>query len=275
VWREYAHAMLRWLVVALALVAALAGASPAGAQAPRPTVSTNSGTVTPSYLSGTETPRSGDGPTLIKDGFGLNPPTLDAQPGSVVMITLASAADAVVAFLGSTSLPVTAAGANAYAVTVPVGAPLPARFSFRVDSSTETTLLTDAWLLNLGGDIVDPAPLPVPTAPPVSNPAPVAGPLPPLPLARSLRLRGARLSAVVSCPAARPTACAGTLTLRTSGRRVAQLRFAGVAPGAQTTLRTTLSASTRRYLRRHRVRTLRAVLTPTGGPAISSLLALH
>jgi hypothetical protein len=262
--------MLRALVICVLTL--LCWAPTAGAQAPRPTVSTTLGTVTPSYLSGTETPRSGDGPTLIKDGFGLNPPTLGAQPGSVVTITLASAADAVVAFLGSSTLPVTAAGANAYAVTVPAGAPLPARFSFRVDSSTDTTLLTDAWLLNLGGDIVDPAPVPVPTAPPVSNPAPVADPLP---LARSVRLLGARLSAVVSCPAARPAACAGTLTLKTSGRRVARLRFAGVSPGTQTTLRTTLSASTRRYLRRHHVRTLRAVLTPTGGPAISSLLALR
>jgi hypothetical protein len=255
------------------IVALLCWAPAAGAQASRPTVSTSSGSVTPAYLSGTESPRSGVGPTLVKDGFGLNPPTLAAEPGAVVTITLPSAPDVVVAFIGGAPQPVTPAGANAYAVTVPAGTPLPAQFSFRVDSSTETTLLTDAWLLNLGGDIADP-PV-VPTAPPVADPTPVADPLLPLPLARSARLRGTRLSVVVSCPAARPTACAGTLTLKAAGRRVASLRFANIASGTQTTLRTALSASTRRHLRRHHVRTLRAVLTPTGGPAISSQLTLR
>ena len=260
--------MGRGLVICI--VALLCWAPAAGAQAPRPTVSTSSGVVVPAYLSGTESPRSGDGPTLIKDGFGLNPPTLAAEPGAVVTITLPSAADAVVAFIGGAPQPVTAAGVNAYAVTVPAGTTLPARFSFRVDSSTETTLLTDAWLLDLGGDIAGP-PV-VPTAPPVADPTPVADPLP---LARSVRLRGAHLSAIVSCPAARPAACAGTLTLEAAGRSVARLRFASVAPGTQTTLRTTLPASIRRHLRRHHVRSLRAVLTPTGGPAIRSRLALR
>jgi hypothetical protein len=88
-------------------------------------------------------------------------------------------------------------------------------------------------------------------------------------------VRGARLAVVVTCPAAAAGACAGTLTLKTSGLRVARLPFAGIAPGASTTLHAKLSSSTRRHLRRHRVRTLRAVLTATGGPPISSVLELR
>ena len=52
----------------------------------------------------------GAGPTVVKDGFGLNPPTLMADPGTVVTITLTEDADAVVAYLGATTLPVAAAG---------------------------------------------------------------------------------------------------------------------------------------------------------------------
>ena len=77
--------MSRILVVLATLVAALVGASAAQAAIPAPTVSIGGATVRPSLLSGTETALGG-GPTLIYDGFGLNPPTLIAAPGSAVTI---------------------------------------------------------------------------------------------------------------------------------------------------------------------------------------------
>ncbi|HEY6889250.1 MAG TPA: hypothetical protein VI300_15760 [Solirubrobacter sp.] len=258
--------MLRVTVAVLALIAALIGGSPAAfAQAPEPTVSTTYGSATPAYLSGTESPRSGAGPTVIKDGFGLNPPTLMADPGSAVTITLTDDADALVASLGTAPFPVAQSGEHTYTVTVPGDAVLPQSLEFRVESSSERTLLTDSWVLILGAQ---------PPPPPVAPPTPAAAPQPPA-LAGSARVRGARLAVAVTCPATAPAACAGTLTLKTSGVRVARLPFAGVAPGASTTLHAKLSSSTRRHLRRHRVRTLRAVLTPAGGPPISSLLELR
>jgi hypothetical protein len=266
--------MRRVTVVLFALIAGLIGASTAAAQAPRPSVSTTFGSVTPAYLSGTESPRSGVGPYLIKDGFGLNPPTLMAEAGSVVTITLASTADAVVAYLGAATLPVAPAGERTYAVTVLAGAPLPARFSFRVESSTETTLLTDAWLLNLGGDVADPAPSPAP-APPTDVPAP-APVTQPVAAPTGLRLRGARLTVTVACPAAATAGCdGGSLSLKTASLRVARLAFGRLSAGASTTLRTTLPASTLRRLRRHGVRSLRAVLTPVGGQPEASQLPLR
>jgi hypothetical protein len=256
--------MRRVTVVLFALIAALVCAPAAPAQAPRPSVSTSYGTATPTYLSGTESPRSGVGPSLIKDGFGLNPPMLGATAGSVVTITLASAADAVVAYLGPAALPVAPTGERTYAVTVPEGAPLPARFAFRVDSSTETTLLTDAWLLNLGGDGAEPAP---------ASPAP----LPQAPAApTALRLRGTRLAVTVACPATATSGCAAaTLTLKTPSLRIARLAVKPLAAGAGTTLRTTVRAAALRHLRRHRVRSLRAVLTPAGGRPVVSALSLR
>ena len=149
-------------------------------------MSTTYGSAAPAYLSGSESPRSGSGPTVIKDGFGLNPPTLMADPGSVVTITLTDDADAVVAFLGATTLPVAAVDEHTYAVTLPADALLPQSFAFRVDSSGERTLLTDSWVLMLGSEAVAPAP------PPVAAPAPIAGPPAATSSARPFRARARR-----------------------------------------------------------------------------------
>ena len=69
-------------------------AAPAQAAIPEPAVSIGGATVRPSLLSGTETALDG-GPTLIYDGFGLNPPTLIAAPGSAVTITTDMAVETV------------------------------------------------------------------------------------------------------------------------------------------------------------------------------------
>ncbi|MDA0164139.1 hypothetical protein OM076_27950 [Solirubrobacter ginsenosidimutans] len=264
--------MLRATVVFIALVAALIGGAPAAfAQAPEPSVSTTYGSATPAYLSGTESPRSGAGPTVIKDGFGLNPPTLMADPGSVVTITLADDADAVVAFLGAETLPVAPAGEHAYAVTVPAGAVLPQSFAFRVESSGERTLLTDSWVLQLGPEPAQAAaPEPTPAA---VTPAPVQGPAVPT----SLRLRGARLAVVMRCPVASTGGCeGGSLTLKWGSRRVARIAVGRLPAGASTTARTHLAARLLRQLRRHRVRTLRGTFTPvSGAPVVVGRLALR
>ena len=208
--------MPRVTVVWLALFAVLLCAPAAArAQGLQPTVSTSYGVVTPSYVSGSERPRLGDGPTLIKDGWGLNPPALLADPGSVVTITLAAAADAVFVYLGAVTLPVAAAGERTYTVTLPADAVLPAKFGFRVESSTETTLLTDGWTLNLGGVVVDPVPTPTPAPTAAPVPLPVPRPEPIATVGRSsLRLTGKRLAVTVACPLTAPKGCAGTLTLR-------------------------------------------------------------
>ena len=65
--------------------------------------------VRPSLLSGTET-LLGGGPTLIYDGFGLNPPTLIAAPGAAVTVTTDMAVETVTVWLGETALPVTRDG---------------------------------------------------------------------------------------------------------------------------------------------------------------------
>ena len=135
--------MLRVAVV-LALIAALLCAAPtAWAQSPWVTVSTAYGTVTPSYVAGTMTPRGGDDPTIIIDGFGLNQPTLMAVPGSVVTITLSAGVEVSVGSvgvsLGGAQLPMVPAGEAIYTVTVPADASLPAKLGVRVESSTENS----------------------------------------------------------------------------------------------------------------------------------------
>jgi hypothetical protein len=263
--------MLRATVVLFALVAALIGGAPAAfAQAPEPSVATTYGTVSPSYLSGTESPRSGAGPSVIKDGFGLNPPTLMADPGSVVTITLTDDADAVVAFLGATTLPVAETGEHTYAVTVPADAVLPQSFAFRVESSSERTFLTDSWVLRLGAEPAaasEPAPAP---------PAVHALPADDRAVASAVTLHGRRLSAVIECPVAASAGCGGgTLTLKTRSLRVARLTFGRLAAGRRTTLRATVGAATVRHIARHRVRTLRAVLTPADEASRPMLLPLR
>ena len=72
---------------------------------------------------------AGDGPTLIADGFGLNQPTLLADPGSVVTIKLEAAIDAVQVCLGVVALSVAPVRQRwTYTVTVPADASLPAKF---------------------------------------------------------------------------------------------------------------------------------------------------
>ena len=61
--------MLRVTVVSFALVAALIGGAPAAfAQAPAPSVATTYGSVVPSYLSGTESPRWAPGRPWSRTG---------------------------------------------------------------------------------------------------------------------------------------------------------------------------------------------------------------
>jgi hypothetical protein len=98
---------------------------------------------------------------------------------------------------------------------------------------------------------------------------PVAGAPAPEPAATvvtgSLRIAGRRLRVRVACPAAAVSGCSGTLTLRSARARVARLTFARVAAGTTRTLRA-------RVARRHRFRSLRAVLaTPGRAPVVTRL----
>jgi len=266
--------MRRLKVAGLVLIAALLCA-PAAAQVPRPTVSTSYGTVTPSYVSGTMTPRGGGGPTLIADGFGLNQPTLLADPGSIVTIKLAGPVDLIRIWLGQAQLPVVPAGAWTYTVSVPADASLPAKFGIGTESSTDQWLMTDSWILNLGGDIPDTVP-PQPTPTPTPTPwvLPTARPEPIAKVGARVRLTGKRLRVTVACPAEAPKACAGALTLKTASIRVVRLPFAGIPGGSSATLTTTVRAAAVRHIKRHRVRTLRVVVTAASGTTSATYVKL-
>ena len=121
----------------------------------------------------------------------------------------------------------------------------PTTLQVGLDVTTATHRLTSGWTLNLA------APPPRPPPPP---PVVVEAPDPPPALAPPVRLAGRRLTAAVTCAAD----CAGTLTLKASGRRVARWTFTRAG-----TLRFTISPSLARRLRG--VKRLRAVLTPAGG----------
>ena len=86
--------MPRVLVLLAASVAGLAFATSAQAAIPVPTVSIGDASVRPALLAGSETELAG-GPTLIIDGFGLNPPTLVATAGATVTITTDMAVDSI------------------------------------------------------------------------------------------------------------------------------------------------------------------------------------
>jgi hypothetical protein len=165
--------MRRVTIASLLLIGSLLCA-PVAAQAqwPAPTVSTAYGTVTPSFLSGNVAPRYGGGPLTIGDGFGINQPTLLAESGTAVTIKLARAVDAVAAYLGPTALAVSPVDAVTYSVTVPSDAPLPARFVLGLSLTTDTSLISDGWILTLDRHVADPLPTLLPTAPPIAAPGP-------------------------------------------------------------------------------------------------------
>jgi hypothetical protein len=199
----------------------------------------------------------GGGPTLIYDGFGLNPPTLVAASGAAVTITTDMAVDTVRVWVGEAALPVTATGERTYAATLPAGLTLPTRLEVDLDATTATHRLTSGWTLVLAAPPPDPVPVPVVVLGPVAEP--VAAPR----ISAPVRLDGRRLAVTLTCA----TRCTGTLTLKTPSLRVARIAYR--AAGTQ---RVTIRAAVLRHLERRGIRRLRAVLTPTGGrPIVTSL----
>lgn len=188
--------MSRILVLLAALVAALVYAPAARGAIPEPDVAIGGTTVRPALLSGTQTALGG-GPTLIYDGFGLNPPTLIAAPGAVVTITIDMAVESVTVWLGETALTVARTGERTYAATLPAELALPARLGVGLDATTATHRLTSGWVLILAA----PPPDPVPTV--VLGPVgePVAAPR----LSTPVRLTGRRLAVTLTCA----SRCAG------------------------------------------------------------------
>ena len=158
----------------------------------------------------------GGGPTLIYDGFGLNPPTLIAAPGSAVTITTDMAVDSVKVWVGETELPVTATGERTYAATLPAGLTLPARLGVSLDATTATHRLTSGWVLILAAPPPDPVPIPTVVL------GPVAEPVAALRISAPVRLDGRRLAVTLTCA---DRAAPGTLTLKTPSLRVARLAY--------------------------------------------------
>jgi hypothetical protein len=250
-----------WRAGLAGLVALLVCAAPA--RAVTPTVSTAlAGGVTPSFVSSLESPKGGDGPSVIGDGFGINPPTITAAPGGTVTIALDAPVDAVKASFGFTPLPVTPAGERTYTVTLPGDATLPGDFWVRLEYSTETTLGSSNWKL-----ILDAAPAPQPPVP-LPDPVGVVADPPAAPL--TARLHGRRLSVLMACPARARIGCSGVLTLRAGSVRVARLRLS-LAPGTQRTLRTTLSRRNAKRLRHE----LRAEVAAPDRPLVRTRLPLR
>jgi hypothetical protein len=248
---------------------------PAAAQAsPRPTISTalSAGT-TPSFVSSLDAPQSGTGPVMIGDGFGIDPPTLFAAPGTTVTIAVDAPVDAVEATWSIPRLPdpatwtpltVAPSGDRTYTVTLPADASLPGEFWVTLEYSTDTMVGRSSWKL-----ILDAVPASAP--PPPSPPQQPATPQPEPPAAAlAARVKGRRLSVLVACPIAAVSGCSGVLTVRSASQRVARLPFK-LAAGKQRTLRTTLT----RRVAKHLGRELRAELAAPGRPVVRGRLVVR
>ncbi len=152
---------------------------------------------------------------------------------------------------------------TAQTVTVPVGLTFPAYLMFSIEAHDDTTL----WH---GAAMVDLVPGP--------EPAPAPGPQPATPQVRAgvtlraLKLKGRRLTVTAACRAA--PGCGGTVTLKSSGLRIARLTVGLLANGAIKHFTANVSASRLRHLIRHNVRSLQAVITATDGSRAVSKLRL-
>ena len=137
------------------------------ATSPSPTFATAlTPAVRPALLSAIEGIRNG--PILIADGFGLNPPTLRVAPGGTVTVALTGWVNSVTARVGGTPLTAVKVDDTTYTVALPANVALPAKFSVSLDYSTET-------FLGGAGFTADLAALPVqqssPQPQPVDSPA--------------------------------------------------------------------------------------------------------
>ncbi len=241
------------LVVALLVLLTFA---PSAHAATQPTVTTAAGSAVAGMVAGIEESLTPPGPILIADGcivFGCPVPTLRAEPGEAVTITVGQPVDELIASTEGTSA--TPRDATSWTVT-PQSVPADLRISVR--ETTATHRLRYSYLLRLVGPPPPPEVTPTPT---------VIAAAPPLPsVARSAGLRGRRLTLTVVCPAAATAPCGGTVTVRANGRTLARTSFAAVAPGARRTLRTTL---------RHRSTKLRATLAVPGAAPVTTRLSLR
>jgi hypothetical protein len=265
--------MLRAAVAVASLGGALLAASATQAATyPVPTVSSPHGSVV----------AASDGWCVIKyhtepswricGGAGIPfPPELAVVPGETVTIALNApelgvTVDSFRTMLASTGDPVTASPPNApLSLVIPADFTLPEYLWFNIDAQDDTM----AWH---GAAAVKLVPVPAPAA----TPAPQeAAPKPPAGVTlRSVKLKGKRLTLTATCAAAQ--GCDGTITLRSSGLRIARLNVGSIANGTTKTLKKRIAASRVRHLHRHKVKFLRAVITPAKGqPLVSQLRLAH
>ena len=227
------------LVIALLLLLSFAPS----AHAARVTVTTAAGNATPAFVSSMTESLEPGGPILIGDGcvfFGFCPvPTLRAEPGETVLISLDEPVDDLVARAGAVIA--SSRDATTWAMVLREDQSLPANLNISYSTTTATHRTSASYILQLVGP-------PPPPPPPMPEPE-VLTPAATVPavaaIARTARLHGRRLSLTVTCPVAAASACRGTITVRASGRVLARLTFAGVAPGSTRTLKTTVRRATR------------------------------
>jgi hypothetical protein len=240
----------------IALIGLLAFAP--SAHAANVTVTTAAGTAKPGMVSALIELLAEPGRVIIGDGciaFGCPVPELRTEPGETVTIAVDGPVDELIARAGdATASP---RDATTWTLTAPS---VPAELNISIRETTATARTRSSSRLMLVGP---PPPPPAEVVPTQT----VTAALPPLPsVARKARLRGHRLTMTIVCPAAATSACRGTVTVRANGRTLARTTFAGVAPGARRTLKTTLRKRPRGPLR--------AVLTAPGAAPVTTRLAL-
>jgi hypothetical protein len=170
-------------------------------------------------------------------------PRLIGAPGAPVTIRLDARVRQLSASYASQTLTLTKVDELIYKATLPPDAAFPGRLTIDADSSEFVIIDHSSW------------------AAVIDDHARGDGPATVSRLRRSSR----RLQATVTCE----DTCPGVLTLRSRGFRIARLTFAG--PGR---MKTTISAKALRYLKRHHLKRVHAVLTTRGQAPKTSTMTL-